>query len=80
MGHRVETDSMGKVRVPEDRYYGAQTARSLESFRIGTERFPPEMVRALGIVKKAAAEVNYELKILSREKRDLIVKDGRAHV
>lgn len=74
MNYRTEKDSMGKVKVPDDKYYGAQTARSLENFKIGTEHFPPEMIRALGVIKKAAAEVNYELKILSREKRDLIVK------
>ena len=74
MNYRSETDSMGKIKVPEDRYYGAQTARALANFKIGSELFPPEMIRALGIIKKAAAEVNYELKVLSREKRDLIVK------
>jgi len=74
MGVRTETDSMGKIKVPEDKYYGAQTARSLKNFKIGSEHFPPEIIRALGIIKKAAAEVNFELKILSREKRDLIVK------
>ena len=74
MNERIETDSMGQVKVPADKYYGAQTARSLNNFRIGGERFAPEMIRALGIIKKAAAEVNCELKVLSREKRDLIVK------
>jgi fumarate hydratase class II len=74
MSYRKETDSMGEVNVPNDRYYGAQTARSLQNFKIGSEQFPPEMIKALGIIKKAAAEVNYELKILSKEKRDLIVK------
>ncbi|MCK5179469.1 MAG: class II fumarate hydratase, partial [Candidatus Omnitrophica bacterium] len=74
MNYRTEKDSMGKVKVPDDKYYGAQTARSLANFKIGTEHFPSEMIRALGIIKKAAAEVNYELKVLSREKRDLIVK------
>ncbi len=74
MNYRKEKDSMGEMQVPEDKYYGAQTARSLSNFKIGSEHFPPEMIRALGIIKKAAAEVNYELKILSREKRDLIVK------
>lgn len=74
MNDRTETDSMGKIKVPEDKYYGAQTARSLENFKIGSERFSPELIRALGVIKKAAAEVNHELKVLSREKRDLIVK------
>ena len=74
MNYRIEQDSMGKVKVPEEKYYGAQTMRSLENFRIGIEHFPPEIVRALGIIKKAAAEVNFELKVLSREKHDLIIK------
>ena len=74
MSYRTETDSMGKIEVPENKYYGAQTARSLQNFKIGSEHFPPEIIRALGIIKKAAAEVNCELKTLSREKRDLIVK------
>lgn len=74
MGYRTETDSMGEMQVPEDKYYGAQTARSLQNFKIGREHFPPEMIRALGIIKKAAAEVNCDLKNLAKEKRDLIVK------
>ena len=57
MNDRTETDSMGEIEVPADRYYGAQTARSLLNFRIGDDRFPREMIRALGILKKAAAEV-----------------------
>jgi fumarate hydratase class II len=74
MNYRIEQDSLGKIKVPEDKYYGAQTMRSLENFKIGTEHFPPEIIRALGIIKKAAAEVNFELKELSREKHDLIIK------
>ncbi|HQP10190.1 MAG TPA: class II fumarate hydratase [Candidatus Omnitrophota bacterium] len=74
MGYRIETDSMGKIRVPDNKYYGAQTARSLQHFKIGQEHFPPEFIRALGIVKKAAAEVNCELGMLSRRKRAFIVK------
>ena len=58
---RKETDSMGAVEVPADRYWGAQTQRSLELFRIGGERFPREMIRALGLVKKACARVNRDL-------------------
>ena len=58
MDYRIETDSMGDLRVPADRYYGAQTARSLINFKIGDDRFPREMIRALGILKKAAAETN----------------------
>ena len=58
MDYRTEKDSMGPVEVPNDRYYGAQTQRSLNNFKIGKERFPREFIRAYGIVKKAAASVN----------------------
>lgn len=71
---RVEEDSLGEVKVPSDKYYGAQTARSLKNFKIGGEKMPKELVRALGIIKKAAAQVNWELQLLSKEKADLIVK------
>jgi fumarate hydratase class II len=71
---RIETDSMGKIEVPGDRYYGAQTARSLIHFNIGRETMPPELIRALGILKKAAALVNRDLGKLSPEKTRLIVQ------
>ncbi len=71
---RTEEDSLGKVKVQSDKYYGAQTARSLENFKIGGERMPKELVRALGIIKKTAAQVNQELNLLPKEKADLIVK------
>jgi fumarate hydratase class II len=58
---RIETDSMGDIEVPHDRYYGAQTARSLIYFDIGDERLPRSIIRALGVIKKAAAEVNSQL-------------------
>lgn len=74
MGFRIETDSLGEVKVPNDRYYGAQTARSLMNFKIGGERFSRPMIRALGVVKKAAALANTELGILPAEKAELIVK------
>lgn len=74
MDYRIETDSMGEIKVPNDKYYGAQTARSLMNFKIGGERFPRPMIRALGILKKAAALTNKELGILPAEKADLIVK------
>ncbi|MEG8946829.1 class II fumarate hydratase [Rosettibacter firmus] len=74
MEYRIETDSMGEVKVPADKYYGAQTARSLMNFKIGGERFPFELIRALAIVKKAAAITNNELGLLSDEKKELIVK------
>jgi len=58
MEYRIETDSMGEIKVPTDKYYGAQTARSLMNFKIGGERFPRELIRALGILKKAGLEKN----------------------
>ncbi len=73
-GMRVESDSMGKIEVPNDRYYGAQTARSLIHFDIGRETMPPELIRAFGILKKAAALVNQDLGKLSAEKTKLIVQ------
>ncbi len=74
MNYRIETDSMGEIQVPDDSYYGAQTARSLIHFKIGGERMPREMIWAFGMLKKAAALVNKELGLLSAEKADLIVK------
>lgn len=74
MEYRIETDTMGEVQVPASKYYGAQTARSMMNFKIGGEKMPPELIRAFGILKKAAAIVNKELGILSPEKADLIVK------
>jgi len=74
MNYRTETDTMGQVQVPADKYYGAQTARSLRNFRIGGERMPRELIRAMGILKKAAAQVNMELGTLPKEKGELIVK------
>lgn len=61
---RIERDSMGALEVPADRYWGAQTQRSLQNFRIGAERFPRAFLRAFGIVKQAAAQVNADLGIL----------------
>jgi fumarate hydratase, class II len=71
---RVESDSMGKIDVPVDRYYGAQTARSLIHFDIGKDTMPPELIRAFGLLKKAAALVNQDLGKLSAEKASLITK------
>jgi len=59
MSTRTESDSLGKVEVPSDRYYGAQTQRSFENFKIGDEKFSREFIRAYGILKKAAATVNH---------------------
>src|SRR5258708_3722029 len=74
MGVRIETDSMGRVEVPDDRYWGAQTQRSLSNFKIGGHRLPPAVIRAFGAVKKAAALTNHELGKLDANKRDLITR------
>jgi fumarate hydratase, class II len=71
-GTRIESDSMGKIEVPADRYYGAQTARSLIHFHIGRDTMPPELIRALGILKKTAALVNQDLGKLPADKARLI--------
>ncbi|HHY49744.1 MAG TPA: class II fumarate hydratase, partial [Alphaproteobacteria bacterium] len=73
MATRVETDSMGSINVPADKYYGAQTARSLANFDIGGEKMPAEIIRAFGILKKAAAIANHKLKLMDKRTRDLIV-------
>lgn len=74
MKTRIETDTMGKIEVPADRYWGAQTQRSLQHFRIGGDRFPREMIRAFGILKKACAQVNRDLGLLPEEKARAIVR------
>jgi fumarate hydratase class II len=71
---RTESDSMGKIDVPADRYYGAQTARSLIHFAIGKDTMPPELIRAFGILKKAAALVNQDLGKLPSDKTALITQ------
>jgi fumarate hydratase, class II len=72
---RTETDTMGSIEVPADRYWGAQTQRILQNFRIGGQRFSPHVIHALGMVKKAAAIVNHELGKLDAQRADVI---GRA--
>ncbi|MCF8242167.1 MAG: class II fumarate hydratase [Melioribacteraceae bacterium] len=74
MEFRIETDTMGETQVPSNVYYGAQTARSLMNFKIGGERFPRELIRALGVLKKAAALTNMELGMMPKEKGDLIIQ------
>jgi len=73
MTTRVESDTMGTINVPTDKYYGAQTARSLMNFDIGGEKMPTEIVRAFGILKKAAALANTKLGLMDEATRDLIV-------
>jgi len=71
---RTETDSFGKLKVPADKYYGAQTARSLINFPIGIETMPPSMIRALGIIKRSAALTNRSLKNLDVKRTKAIVR------
>jgi len=71
---RIETDSMGEIEVPADRYWGAQTQRSLHHFSIGGDHFPRAMIRALGILKKAAALTNGDLAMLPPEKVELVTR------
>ncbi|MDP8990778.1 MAG: lyase family protein, partial [Acidobacteriota bacterium] len=74
MKWRVERDSMGEVRVPEDVLYGAQTQRAVENFAIGEQRFQPGLIQALALVKSCAAQVNAELGLLSAEMAAAIAK------
>jgi fumarate hydratase class II len=75
MKFRIEKDTMGAVEVPADKYWGAQTERSRNNFKIGPEAsMPKEIIYAFAYLKKAAAQANHDLKVLSAEKRDLISK------
>jgi len=74
MDFRIEKDTMGEVKVPADKYWGAQTQRSRENFKIGGDRFPRELIKALGILKKSAALTNHKLGLLDAKKTELIVK------
>src|SRR5258705_1385699 len=75
---RMEKDTMGEIAVPSDCYWGAQTQRSLKYFQAGAGRDtkPRELIKAFGILKKAAAMANVELKLLDQEKGDLIAQDA----
>lgn len=72
--HRIETDTMGEVEVPSNKYWGAQTQRSLENFKIGVERMPLPLIRALGVQKKAAAQANMELGALDAKIGQAIIQ------
>ncbi len=74
MSMRIEKDSMGEIQVPIDVYYGAQSARSLIHFNIGIEKMPREVIRGMGILKKAAALTNAKLGVLSQDKCEMICK------
>ncbi|MCG8606629.1 class II fumarate hydratase, partial [bacterium] len=72
MSHRIEKDTMGTIEVPADRYWGAQTQRSKQNFRIGNERMPIEVIHAFAVLKKAAALTNFKCDVLPKEKADVI--------
>jgi len=74
MEFRTEKDTMGPVQIPADKYWGAQTERSRNNFKIGGQKMPIEIVHAFAILKKAAAQANFELKVLPKEKCDIISK------
>lgn len=74
MSFRIEKDTMGEMKVPDNKYWGAQTQRSLENFKIGSEHFPREFIKAYGIIKQVAAEVNVKLRVLDENLADLITK------
>lgn len=70
--YRIEKDTLGEIRVPADRYWGAQTERSFENFKIGNRKMPMEIIRSFAVLKEAAALTNMDLGLLSREKAELI--------
>jgi len=74
MDHRVERDSIGEIKVEATKYWGAQTQRSLQNFVIGDQKMPIEIIRAFGVLKKCAAQTNFQLGILSETKMNLISK------
>src|SRR5260370_516357 len=74
---RTETDSFGPIEVPADRYWGAQSERSRQNFRIGHDRMPMEIIRALGIVKLAGAEANRELGLIDQRRARAIIRAAR---
>ena len=74
---RVETDSFGPIEVPADRYWGAQTERSRQNFRIGQDRMPIEIIHALGVVKLAAAQANRELGLIDQRRANAIMRAAR---
>src|SRR6201991_5240707 len=76
MSFRIEKDTMGEVQVPVDAYYGAQTQRSIDNFKIAQDinKMPKEIIKAFAYLKKAAALTNFDASVLSKEKCDLISK------
>jgi fumarate hydratase class II len=76
-GFRIETDSMGEMKVPASAYYGAQTARAIENFPISGIRFPRQFIRAMGMIKLSAAQVNMELGVLKKKIGQAITKAAK---
>ncbi|HOV29249.1 MAG TPA: lyase family protein, partial [Synergistales bacterium] len=74
MEYRIEKDSMGEVKVPADKLYGAQSQRSIDNFRIGWEKMPDEIIRAFAVLKKAAALANRKLGVLDEARASAIAK------
>ncbi|RQD73475.1 MAG: class II fumarate hydratase, partial [Halanaerobium sp. MSAO_Bac5] len=74
MEYRLERDSLGEVKVPKNKYYGAQTARAAANFPIGEQKMPLEIIRDYGIIKKAAGLANYEQGLIDQEKKEYIIK------
>jgi len=72
MEYRIEKDTMGEVKVPADKYWGAQTERSRNNFKIGGQKIPIEVIRGFAYLKKAAAQTNCELEVLPKDKADMI--------
>src|SRR5699024_1608359 len=74
MGYRIEKDTIGEIKVPEEKYWGAQTQRSKQNFKIGSEKMPLEVIYAFAHLKQACAKANEDLGNLSKEKSDAIAK------
>ena len=74
MEYRIEKDTMCEIKVPNDRYWGAQTERSLENFRIGIEKMPKELIRAFALLKRSLAVVNQKLNKLDTKKANAIIQ------
>ena len=71
---RKETDSMGNMNVPDDAYYGAQTQRAIQNFKVSNIKLPESMIEAIGIIKKYASVVNFNLGLLDKDRKNAIVK------
>src|SRR2546425_6596795 len=74
MASRIEKDTFGPIEVPAERLWGAQTQRSLQNFRIGSEKMPPALIKALAQVNRAAAQVNMDLRVLDSKKGRAIIE------